>query len=483
MLYAPEYDVSTIVAFVKLITEGEARVGGAEEEEELSSLTVALGFVEKLEVQEVPGEAEEEIQLEELVEVQEEVRGEVQGGVLEEVRGEEVQEEVVKEVQKEVLGKVQECEVCGKVFTSRRKLGDHVRAAHTDPENCALCGRLFVSKKQALAHQRRVHSNEHFECDSCDQSFTRKDSLVRHGKTCLAHRRRRRREEKGEKCTKCAQLFSCISSLRRHARKVHSQESQASGIRAKYLGWRQRKTWSCGHCGQVFSRRDRLKKHLAAKHRGPVLECGACEFNCTFLPSLKRHRRAVHRGERLWKCEVCENTFTLHEGLHQHMRGVHAAAGAATFACTRCGKEFRRRFHVRRHERWCGRRRPEVPWERLSSSGKRWRAGRMARRLRAQLRVLTGEERVLVLRALAKSSPEVLDSITSTPLTMEDVTQVSSISAPHNFTASLHCCISSASPTHLDNISPVHLSTASLHCISLCTFNSCCADHTGLPPV
>ena len=48
MLYAPEYDVSTIVAFVKLITEGEARVGGAEEEEELSSLTVALGFVAQL---------------------------------------------------------------------------------------------------------------------------------------------------------------------------------------------------------------------------------------------------------------------------------------------------------------------------------------------------------------------------------------------------------------------------------------------------
>ena len=54
MLHAPEYDVSTIVAFVKLITEGEARVGGAEEEK-LSSLAISLGFVGKVEVQEVRG--------------------------------------------------------------------------------------------------------------------------------------------------------------------------------------------------------------------------------------------------------------------------------------------------------------------------------------------------------------------------------------------------------------------------------------------
>ena len=274
---------------------------------------------------------------------------------------------------------------------------------------------------------------------------------------CLAQRWRRRCEGKKETCAKCGQLFSCVSSLRRHAREVHSQESQASGIRAKYLGWRRKKTWNCGHCGQVFSRRDRLKKHLSAKHRGPVLECGACGFNCTSLPSLKKHRQVAHRGAKLWKCEVCEHTFTLHGGLQQHMRGVHAATGAATFACTRCGKEFRRRANVARHMRWCGRQRPEVPWERLSSSGKRWRAGKVARRLRAQLRALTGEERVLVLRSLAKSSPEVLDTITSNPLTMEDVIQVSNSSAPLNCTASLHL---------FTVTSPLHLSTAPLLCIS-----------------
>ena len=54
MLHAPEYDVFTIVAFIMLITEGEARVGGAEEEK-LSSLAISLGFVGKVEVQEVQG--------------------------------------------------------------------------------------------------------------------------------------------------------------------------------------------------------------------------------------------------------------------------------------------------------------------------------------------------------------------------------------------------------------------------------------------
>ena len=105
-----------------------------------------------------------------------------------------------------------------------------------------------------------------------------------------------------------------------------------------------------GHCDHFFRVVARLKKHLAARHSGPVLDCGACLFTCKSLAALKRHRQMVHRGAKLWKCKLCTKTFGHHKGLEQHTRGVHAGV-TTTFSCTRCGKGYRRRACVERHKR------------------------------------------------------------------------------------------------------------------------------------
>jgi len=51
-----------------------------------------------------------------------------------------------------------------------------------------------------------------FKCEQCPSTFTRKDNLVRHGKTHDGIR---------FTCTICASSFSVMSNLKRHEKNAH----------------------------------------------------------------------------------------------------------------------------------------------------------------------------------------------------------------------------------------------------------------------
>jgi len=268
-----------------------------------------------------------------------------------------------------------ECHICDSKFTLRRKLSDHVRGVHTGPASCELCGKLCSSKKKLLSHNRRVHGNEQFSCENCEEIFTRKDALPRHLKVCRGKKKKRQMDNR-EFCSLCKDTFSFRSSLRRHVRKNHPEEFKTSALNAKYLRGTRQRTWSCVKCDYVAKIRCRLKKHIAAKHRSEVVyKCGACDFSSTSFASLKRHRKDMHRGEKLFKCKECAKSFAFNDSLRTHIQMRHA--NADTFSCTRCAKEFAWKGSAERHELGCGRLRPEVPWEQLSVSGKKWRVKRI----------------------------------------------------------------------------------------------------------
>ena len=56
-----------------------------------------------------------------------------------------------------------DCETCRKTFTTRAKLNQHIKDAHS-PQICNLCNQKFADKNALTQHKRKKH---HFECSEC----------------------------------------------------------------------------------------------------------------------------------------------------------------------------------------------------------------------------------------------------------------------------------------------------------------------------
>ena len=50
-----------------------------------------------------------------------------------------------------------------------------------------MCNSKFKQRKGLLRHERTIHGDESHQCEICNKSFNRKDSLIRHGKIHNKH--------------------------------------------------------------------------------------------------------------------------------------------------------------------------------------------------------------------------------------------------------------------------------------------------------
>jgi len=82
------------------------------------------------------------------------------------------------------------CIYCNKNFSTSHSLNRHIRMIHLGVRfNCQFCDYQSTNKSYLSLHIDNVHLKlMPFQCDQCDQSFGRKDSLKRH-KTNI-HRRK-----------------------------------------------------------------------------------------------------------------------------------------------------------------------------------------------------------------------------------------------------------------------------------------------------
>ncbi|XP_073966530.1 uncharacterized protein [Choristoneura fumiferana] len=228
------------------------------------------------------------------------------------------------------------CDQCGKVFTEKPKLIDHI-ATHniikgitkinlirTCKFSCLSCDGLFATKSDLINHDIKVHDSKvnYKACEKCDFKAIKNSDLIRHVRT--------HSDQKPYQCTVCDSKFSASYPLKVHMR-IHSGE----------------KPYSCTVCDLKFSASHPLKLHMRIHSGEKPYSCTVCDSKFSKSYPLKLHMR-IHSGEKPYSCTVCDSKFSASDSLKIHMR-IHS--GEKPYSCTVCDSKFSGSYPLKLHMR------------------------------------------------------------------------------------------------------------------------------------
>lgn len=255
------------------------------------------------------------------------------------------------------------CVHCDQKLRSHRRHMFHQQfhIANARPKLCLICERLFANEHRFYEHVQFAHDQfaQHF-CRYCDRSFTSPDVLRRHEHAHTAIRT--------HQCNDCDKAFFDLAALVTH-RRLHEV------------------SFTCDHCGKLFNRKFRLRKHMAqhVPYKPAVMPvCEACGRLFVTQQLAQQHWDENHSGddplataetdaaadmprlsnvyvENAFCCEYCEAAFEQVSFLLTHKAAHDAEAATATaagqepqkFQCEHCPRRFthyaRLRSHVNAH--------------------------------------------------------------------------------------------------------------------------------------
>ena len=126
-------------------------------------------------------------------------------------------------------------------------------------------------------HIRHVHKD--FTCNLCQKLFMDESELVSHASACPG-------SEKLLMCPECGNIFSSKANLKRHL-EIHN------GAEPK----------QCQQCQKIFRNEKLLKRHQVTHSDERAFQCTTCDKAFRRAEDLVKHTR-THTGEAPYKCRL-----------------------------------------------------------------------------------------------------------------------------------------------------------------------------------
>ena len=276
------------------------------------------------------------------------------------------QEKIMHADDKSLQDKIFTCDSCEKCFAKKSKLDRHINGVHKGIKNhrCLVCDHKFFQYSNLKQHMLRVHEKlKNYICDLCDKSFFHSPSLRRHYK----------KVHKIQKLVAENRSFEKDGISQITDQKILNNEELSSSVNDS-------KKYKCELCVKYFSYLPSLNRHFKKVHKNEKLvakndahpsdqkiekhmksvhvgqkrhKCDSCSKSFDGIHELRRHIKSAHDGVKDHICKLCNKFFVRSDVLKKHVKEFHdeesSAKGGKTLKCKFCTKMFTRMFSLKRH--------------------------------------------------------------------------------------------------------------------------------------
>ena len=282
---------------------------------------------------------------------------------------------------------VNPCGQCGKNFTQKALLFEHLAVVHGDEKirkrmQCNVCDKWLSSDKRMKGHQNMHMGLKTYKCTFCDRTYQNQGNMAAHRKQAHAAEWKELRgkltsqgRKSSKPCQTCGIHLSSIAELNQHMAEVHG-DTQAKETQCQTCGkWTMSKIklkdhmrthtgerpYTCDFCPQSFMSKGTQSAHLKEKH--PVewdLYKDQIKARNRIEGNLKM--REAHANRKLgkpgfapyaggWKRSVSHNTNVKSDGEVPILDEATGMVNEDVFKCDICDKAYITKDYMLAHQK------------------------------------------------------------------------------------------------------------------------------------